>query len=62
MRVRVKEIPIRYGEKRYEPDTELTISKDSFDDKLFELIEDDISEKDAEQKADESGGDGDEQS
>ncbi|MHA3065796.1 hypothetical protein [Lacticaseibacillus saniviri] len=66
MRVRVKSAPIRYGGKRFEPGTEMTISKEYFEGILFELIEDESNEETVESEAareaivDEDGGEIDE--
>ena len=47
MKVRVKEMPMRYSGKRYVENETLTIKKEAYDEKLFEILEDD-SKKDGE--------------
>lgn len=47
MKVRVKEMPVRYSGKRYVENETLAIKKEAYDEKLFEILEDD-SKKDGE--------------
>ena len=57
MKVRVKEMPVRYSGKRYVENETLTIKKEAYDEKLFEILEDD-SKKDGEDDSKKDGEDG----
>ncbi|WP_047999414.1 hypothetical protein [Lactiplantibacillus herbarum] len=39
MRVRVKDMPVRYKDQRYKKDAELTITQDAFNDGLFVCLD-----------------------